>query len=167
MKKSIILAAVMLVSFAAQAQNYMVVNTEKVFTSITAYNDALTTLDRLGQQYQQNVDDAFAQLERTYDEYQRIKNTLTQSARDQREDQIIEREKEINAYQQQVFGQDGDLMTRRVELIKPIQDKVFEVIAQYARDNGYDLVLDIASNPSVLYYTPAADKTDEIIRLYR
>ena len=87
------------------------------------------------------------------------------TSRQAREDAIIAREKEVNKYQEQIFGQQGDLMKKRVELIKPIQDKVFGIINKYAQDNGYGLVLDIAASPMVLYYAPSADKTEDIIKL--
>ncbi len=166
MKKFIVFTAVMfLMGISAQAQKYMVVNSEKIFKAIPAYTEAIATVDTLAKEYQKTVDDAFAEIEKMYNDYQSQKAYLSISSRQIREDAIINREKEVNKYQEQVFGQQGELMKKRVELIKPIQDKVFEVINKYAQENGYDLVLDIAASPMVLYYTPSADKTEEIIKL--
>lgn len=168
MRKYVILTvACIFTAIAAQAQNYMVVNTEKVFKSVQAYNDALASLDEMGEQYQKQVDDAFAEVEKMFNTYQAQKAYLSQSTREQREDEIINREKEINRFQEQVFGQEGELMKKRVELIKPIQDRVFETINTYAKQNGYELALDIAANPMVLYYAPSADKTDAIISILK
>ena len=167
MKKFIILAALGLVAFSAQAQNYMVVNTETIFKSITAYNNANTSLDNLGQQYQKEVDDAFAEVEKMYNDYIQQKPYLSESARITREKGILDREEQINKYQEQIFGPEGELMKKRVELIKPIQDRVFETINKYAAANGQAIVLDIANNPMVLYYAPSADKTEEIIKLVK
>lgn len=168
MKKIIMIAAVLLCGvFSATAQNYMVVNSEKIFKSITAYTEAMTSIETLSKQYQQNIDNAFAEIEKMYNDYQAQKAYLSTSARQSREDEIINREKEVNEYQKQVFGQDGDLMKKRIELLKPIQDKVFEIINKYAQDNGFTLVLDIAASPMVLYYAPALDKTEAIIPLVK
>lgn len=167
MKKFIIMAAMALTAFSAQAQNYMVVNTETVFKSIAAYNEANTTLDNLGKQYQQEVDDAFAEIEKMYNDYIAQRPYLSEAARVTRENAILDREDEITAYQEKVFGPEGELMKKRVELIKPIQDKVFEAINKYAAANGQAIVLDIANNPTVLYYAPSADKTQEIIKLVK
>lgn len=165
MKKFIILSAAMaLMSFAANAQNYMVVNTETIFKAIPAYVSANDVLDRLGQQYQKNVDDAYAEVEAMYENYIAQKPYLSESSRTARENAILDREAEILDYQERIFGPEGELMQKRVELIKPIQDKVFEAINKYAQANGQALVIDIANNPSVLYYSPAADKTQEIIK---
>lgn len=168
MKKMIVIAALLLAgAFAASAQNYMVVDSEKVFKSVKAYNDALETLDKLGKQYETQIENSYAEVETMYNTYQNEKAYLSSSVRQQREDAIINKEKQIAARQEEIFGQQGELIKKRVELIKPIQDKVFETINSYAQRGGFQLVLDIASNPMILYYTPSADKTQEIIDMVK
>lgn len=164
-KRLFIAAAALLVGFAAQAQNYMVVNSEKIFKSVPAYTAALETIEKQAEAYQKNIDEAYAQIETLFNDYQKQKSMLPEASRVSREDEIIRREQETIQYEEKVFGQEGELMKKRIELIKPIQDKVFGAIEKYAKDNKYDLVLDIASNPIVLYYAPTADKTEEIIKM--
>lgn len=147
----------------AAAQNYAVVDSEKIFKSLTAYNEAISQLDALATQEQKNVDAKFAQVETLYNNYMQVKNTLSASARQTQENLILTREKEAQEYQESVFGNEGSLMKKRLELIQPIQKQVFSAIEQYARENGIDLVLDSAANPTLLYNSAAADKTQAII----
>ena len=91
------------------------------------------------------------------------KGSLSESTRASIEQQILQKEGEVQKYQQEVFGENGTLMKKRVELIKPIQTKVFAAIENYAKRNGYELVLDKASNASILYFGAAIDHTDKII----
>lgn len=70
----------------------------------------------------------------------------------------MELEKEVQKYQQDVLGPQGDLMKKRTELIKPIQDKVFAAINQYAEANKYTMVLDVVNNQTLLYYSPSLVK---------
>ena len=168
MKKLVLLTVVfMLAGFTAMAQNYIVVDSEKIFKSIAAYNEANSTLEKLAETYQKNIDDEYEKVEQMYNDYIQQKAYLSESTRQSREDAIINREKEILAYQEQIFGQEGEWMKKRVELITPIQEKVFGVITKYAEANGQALVMDINSNPTVLYYSPKADKTEEIIKLLK
>lgn len=167
--KKIAILAVMLVAFAtaAVAQKHMVVNTEKIFKALPAYAQAIDSIDRLAKQYQSVIDTNYANIEKQYNDYQAQKQYLTESARRTREDAIMAREAEVEKYQEDKFGQEGEIIKKRVELIKPIQDKVFGVISQYAQNNGYTLVIDLSSNPSVIYSSPAVDKTEEIIKLLK
>ena len=82
MKKLLIIAALAVFAAAgtASAQNYMVVNTETIFKSMTAYNQAVEEMDAAAQQYQQNIDNAYAELEDMYETYMSQKASLSQSA---------------------------------------------------------------------------------------
>ena len=150
-------------TLALNAQNYMVVNSEKVFKSIDAYNSAIDQLDKLAETYQKQVDEKFNQVERLYNNYVAQKSSLSVSAQQSVENEILSREEEATKFQETLFGTDGTLMKKRVELIQPIQEKVFAAIEKYAEAHGYELVLDVASNPTVLYYSSRADHTQAII----
>lgn len=163
--KRVILAlmALMMTAGAASAQNYMVVNSEKVFKSMASYNEALELIEKLATGYQEAVDKKFAEVEALYNSYMQQRASLTASAQQQYEQLILTKEADATAYQEQMFGTDGELMKRRIELIQPIQERVFDTIESFSQQYGYDLVLDIAANPTVLYYSPKVDFTDRII----
>ena len=168
MRKSLFLMAIALLSATfVSAQNYMVVNSEKVFKSLASYNNALETLDDLAESYQNTVDQKFAAVEQMYNSYMQQRNQLSESYRQQREKAILDAEAEATEYQEKIFGTDGTLMQKRLELIQPIQDKVFSTIESYAKRYGYDLVIDSASNPTLLYNSEKVDFTDRIIEALR
>lgn len=145
------------------AQNYIIVNSEKVFKSIDAYNSAINQLDNLAEQYQNQVDAKFAEVETLYDNYMNQKASLSSAARQARENAILTKEKEATQYQESIFGTDGTLMKKRLELIQPIQKKVFDAIAAYAAKVGADMVLDSANNATLLYNAPKVDHTQQLI----
>lgn len=157
-----ILAVVMTVAVAS-AQNYMVVDSEKVFKSIEAYNSALEQIDALSEAYQKQVDDKFAAVETLYNNYMAQRASLSESVRQSREQYILNAEAEATKYQESLFGTEGELMKRRMELIQPIQKRVFETLESFAKQYGFDLVIDIAANPTVLYYSSKVDYTNKII----
>ncbi len=167
--KKILLSAifVLLVAGAASAQNYMIVDSEKVFKSIAEYNSALDTLDKLAEAYQADVDKRFAEVENLYNTYMAQKASLSAAARQSREDAILQKEKEATEYQQSIFGADGTLMKKRIELIQPIQKRVFGAIETYAVQHGYDLVLDSANNASLLYNSSKLDHTQQVIAVLK
>ena len=85
MKRLILIAAFVLSAGTLAAQNYIIVNSEKVFKSIDAYNTALSTLDKLAEQYQDLVDAKFAEVETLYNNYMNQKASLTAATRQARE----------------------------------------------------------------------------------
>lgn len=168
MKRLFAAICVLLLSVTvASAQNYMVIDSERVFKSIAEYNNALTQIENLSKQYQAKVDEKFREVETLYNSYVAARASLSDYSRQQREQQILQLEQEATEYQESIFGADGELMKRRMELIQPIQQRVFEVIERFAKAQGYDLVIDIAANPTVLYYSESVDYTNRIIAEFK
>lgn len=161
------LVAMMLSVMGVSAQNYMVVDSEKVFKSLSTYNNALEQIEQLSAQYQAKVDAKFQEVERLYNSYMQQRAALSEATRQQREQQILQKEQEATEYQESIFGTDGELMKKRMELIQPIQQRVFSTIERYASQYGYDLVIDISANPTVLYYSSKVDYTQQIINALR
>ena len=163
MKRLILIAVFVLTTGTLAAQNYIIVNSEKVFKSIDAYNTALSTLDKLAEQYQDMVDAKFAAVETLYHNYMNQKASLTAATRQTRENDILAKEKAAQEYQETLFGNDGTLMKKRIEMIEPIQKQVFSAIEAYAKQVGADVVLDSANNPTLLYSNPSVDRTQQVI----
>ncbi|MBO5217309.1 MAG: OmpH family outer membrane protein [Alistipes sp.] len=168
MKKMILMLAMTIgLATVASAQNYAVVDSEKIFKSIEAYNTAITELDNLAEQYQKQVDEKFEAVETLYNTYMERKASLSEASQKANEENILKKEKEASEFQESLFGSEGELMKKRLEMIQPIQKKVFETIEQYAQQKGYDMIIDIAQNATMLYYSSKADKTEEIIKLVK
>lgn len=167
--KRFIIALSTLVLFAgvASAQKYIVVNSEQIFRSVDAYNTALSTLDSLASEYQTKVDAAYAEVESMYNQYVASKDNMTAAQRSAKEQEILAKESRASEFQQSVFGNEGVMMKKRVELIQPIQNRVFAAIEKYAEQGGYDMVLDTASNATMLYHSKAVDHTQKIIELLK
>ena len=168
MKRLILTLALMLgLATVASAQNYAVVNSEKIFKSIEAYNAALTELDRMANEYQKQVDEKFDAVEATYNAYMKRRSQLSAASQQANEENILKKEQEATEFQESIFGTDGALMKKRLELIQPIQQKVFAAIEEYAKQKGYEMIIDVAQNATMLYYSPKADHTEAIIALLK
>ena len=157
------IVAVMFAAGVASAQNYMVVDSEKIFKSLAEYNSALEQVESLSKSYQSSVDAKFQEVEQLYNNYMQQRASLSASTRQQVEQQILDLEAKATEYQESLFGTDGELMKRRMELIQPIQNKVFTAIENLSKQYGFDLVIDIAANPTVLYYSEKVNYTQRII----
>ncbi len=155
------------VAFAASAQNYAVVNSEKIFKSIAKYNEAITELDKLANDYQTKVDAKFEEVEKLYNTYMQRRSQLSAASQAANEENILKLEQEATEYQESIFGTEGTLMQKRLELIQPIQKEVFAAIEKYAKQKGYDMIIDISQNATMLYYSERADQTDAIIEMLK
>jgi len=98
-----------------------------------------------------------------YKDYQAEKVLLTDEIRKTREDEIINKEKEVKELQKNYFGQSGSLYKKRQELIKPIQDEIYKAVKDIATESGYAVIFDTSSGPTMLYTNPRYDVSDEVL----
>lgn len=164
-KVFLILSMIALSSVAAFSQNYVFVNTDTVFRSIPELNAAVEEIDAFAQEQQAVIDEAYAMIEDMFNDYMANRDSMSEQQRNQTEAQLMDNENRVIEFQESIFGQDGELMRMRTEKIQPIQQNVLNVIARFASDNNLGMVIDVATNPMVIYYSPSLDKTEEIIRL--
>lgn len=161
------IVAVLFTAGVVSAQNYMVVDSEKIFKSLPEYNSALEQIETLSKSYQSAVDAKFKEVEQLYNSYIQQRASLSASMCQQVEQQILDLEAKATKYQESLFGTDGELMKKRMELIQPIQSKVFTAIENFSKQYGFDLVIDIAANPTVLYYSEKVNYTERVIEVLK
>ena len=168
MKRMLLTIALILgLASVAMAQNYAVVNSEKIFKSIEGYNTAIAELDKLANDYQAEVDRKFEEVETLYNKYMERREQLNVASQQATEQKILEMEQEATQYQESIFGTDGTLMKRRLEMIQPIQKAVFAAIEEYAKLKGFDMIIDISQNATMLYYSSKADHTQAVIDMLK
>ena len=163
----LLIATLVLTASQLSAQNYIVVNSEKIFKSIPAYNQAISDLDALAKQYQAEVDEKFESIEALYNNYMESKHALSSSDQQAYEQLILDKEKLAQQFREGIFGKEGSLLKKRQEMIRPIQQKVFSTIEEYAKKIGADMVLDSSNNPTILYNNPNIEQTQQIIDLLK
>jgi outer membrane protein len=165
MKKAIttLALAVLAISFSL-AQKFAFVDTDYVLNNIPSYKAAENELDKLSKQYENEVSAMFENIDKMYREYQAEKVLLTDEIKSKREEEIITKEREAKKLQNDYFGQEGLLFKKRQELIKPIQDEVYGAVKEIANENGYAVIFDSASGPTMLYTNPRYDISDEVLQ---
>ncbi len=75
----------------------------------------------------------------------------------------MEAEKQVREMQKEKFGPEGALFQRRQELVRPIQEKVYGAIEEYATERGYDFIFDKSGSAGMIFSNPQYDKTSDIL----
>ena len=165
MKKLIVLFAVLTVLFPAGsfAQKYCYVDTQYILDNITEYKAAQQQLDQLSVNWQKDIEAKYAFIDKLYKDFQAEQILLTDEMKRKRENEIIAKEKEVKEFQKQKFGFEGELFKKKQELVKPIQDKIYNAIKKMATDQSYAVVFDKSSDLIMLYSNPKYDKSDDIL----
>lgn len=165
MKKiGIILFSCFLISTASHAQRYAVIDTKYILDKVPEYKDAQKKLDDFSAQWQQEIDKKSADLDRMYKEYDAEQVMLSDDLKKKREDELFNADKALKDLQRKRFGYEGDLFKKRQELIKPIQDRVYNAVQKLAVSKLYDFILDKSEGITVIFADPKLDKSDDVLK---
>ncbi|MEA3448264.1 MAG: OmpH family outer membrane protein [Bacteroidota bacterium] len=164
MKKICLTLLLPLLTLGVFAQKYAYVDTDYIMNNIPTYETAQQQLNELSDQWKNEVDEMKNELEKMYEDFKAEKVFLTEELKMKREDEIIQKEKDMRELQQKYFGRDGMLFKKRKELLKPIQDDIFNAVKEIAQEGNYAVIFDTANAVNMLYTDPKYDKSDEVLR---
>ena len=162
-KLSLTLIAVLFLAIASYAQRYAYVDTQYILDKMPEYKGSQAELDRISIDWQKEIEKKFGEIDQMYKKYQADALLLPEDMKKKREEEIINAEKEAKDLQRKRFGSGGDLFKKREELIKPVQDKVFNAIEEYSRQKNYSFVFDKAGALTIIYADSKMDISDEIL----
>ncbi len=145
------------------AAKFGYVDTDYILSQIPEYKAAQNELDKTSQNWQKEIEGKYAEVEKLNKAYQADAILLTEEMKKKREAEISAREKEAKDLQKQRFGPDGELFKKRAELVKPIQDKVYNAIKAVAEKAGMGFILDKSGQVSILYANSKYDKSDDVL----
>jgi outer membrane protein len=164
MKKIVLIAGIMLMAAGLQAQKYAIIDTRYILDKMPDYSQAQKQLDAIAADWQKDIDSRQGSLDKMYKDYEAEQVMLSDDLKKKREDQLFIKEKELRDLQRQRFGFEGDLFKKRQELIKPIQDKVYNAVQKLSVQRGYDFVLDKSEGITIIFADPKLDKSEDILK---
>ena len=141
MKKLFLLATCYFVLTTAQAQRYAVIDSKYILEKVPQYKESQERLDQFSVQWQQEIDQKQTAVDKMLKDFDAEAIMLSDELKKKREDEIFNKEKELRDLQKKRFGFEGDLFKKRQELIKPIQDRVYNAVQKLAVDKQYDFIL--------------------------
>jgi outer membrane protein len=164
MKKIIAICCfVLLVGVTASAQKIGFIDTDYILASIPEYKAAQAEIDKLSVDWQKEIEAKYSEIDKLYKAYQADAILLTDDMKKKRENEIINKEKEVKDLQKQRFGVDGELFKKRQELVKPLQDKVYNAVKTTAERKGLGIIFDKAGQIAILYANQKYDMSEEVL----
>jgi outer membrane protein len=154
---------VILLSPPGMAQKFGYVDTDFILKKIPEYRQAQEDLNKLSLAWQDEIQALYKDIEGMYNSLQAEEVLLTKEMRDERITAIRKRETEVKEYQKKIFGFEGLFFLKKKELVKPIQDRVFEAVEKVAKEHRLQFVFDKSGELVMIYTDPIHDYTDYVL----
>ncbi len=164
MRKAVgLVVALFFAAMMVQAQKFAYVDTQYILDNIPEFAEAQSQLDELSNNWQKEIEVKFAEVDKMYKDYQTQSVLLPDDLKKKKEQEIVEKEKEAKNLQRTRFGKDGDLFKKRQELVKPIQEKIYNAIQELSTSNNYAVVFDKGGSLTMMYANPKYDISDDVL----
>ena len=165
MKKFLLVCLITLsAALTANAQKYALLDMEYVLKNIPAYERANEQLNQVSKKWQAEVEALNTEASTMYKNYQNEMVFLSQEQKKARQEAIMKKEKAASDLKRKYFGPEGELFKKRESLMSPIQEEIYTAVKEIAELRGYSLVLDRSSNTGVIYGSPKADISNEVLQ---
>ncbi len=164
MKKILLLTCLLGFGILGFSQKFAIIDTRFILDKMPEYKAAQAKLDDIAAGWQKEIDSTQSQLDKMYKDYDAEQVMLSDDLKKKREDQLFSKERGLRDLQRKRFGFEGDLFKKRQELIKPVQDKVYNAVQRMASQRGYDLILDKSEGITVIFADPKLDKSEDVLR---
>jgi outer membrane protein len=165
MQKTAFLFLFLFVTMAAFSQRYAIIDTRYILEKIPEYKDANKQMEEIAASWQQEIDMMQTELDKMYRQLDAERVMLTPELLRKREDEIFNKEKQVRDLQRKRFGYEGDYFKKKQELVKPIQEKVYNAVQKLATEKMYDFVLDKSEGITVIFADPKLDKSDDVLKI--
>ena len=165
--KLVLLALLMMMGMtmvkAQGNQKFAYVDTDYSLLNIHELGDAQEEINQMSVGWQKELKTLRDKVDQMKRDYQTESVLLSDDMKNKKEAAIAAKEQELAALQMQYFGPEGELFTKRIELIQPIQEKVYNAINQVAQVKNYSFVFDKASGSTLLYCNDKLDISDDVL----
>ena len=148
-----------------QAQKFAFVDSEYMLGKMPEYKAAQKRLDDMSAEWQKDIEKRLAEIDKMYKDYQAEQVVLTQDQQQKKQQEIVEKEKSLKDFQKSKFGQGGELEKKKQELIKPLQDKIFDAVQKIAKQRGLDFIFDKNGEMIMLVANIKYDLSDDVLEL--
>jgi outer membrane protein len=158
------LTAFVFLALQANAQKFGYVDSKYILSHIPEYQEAQKQINKMSDTWQKEIEAKYETIEKLEKAFQAEKILLTEDMRQKRSEEIDEKRKEAKELQKQKFGVGGELFQKREELIKPIQEQIYEAIKDVASQSALMVIFDKANQSNMLYTNPKHDVSDKVLR---
>jgi outer membrane protein len=148
----------------AEAQKFGYIDSEFILSKMPDYQKAQDEINTLSSAWEKEIADMQTKVEALYSSYNAEQVLLTEEMKAQRLDEIKKKETELKDYNKKVFGFEGLFFLKKQELIRPLQDKIWDAVEKVAKSNRLAIIFDKANGTMVMIYTdPRHDYTDFVL----
>jgi len=139
------------------------VDSDTIMDKLPDVQDARQKLDAMIRDWQTELRNLETEFTKKKDDFDKRNLIMTDQTRTEAEKELADLERNISDFRDKKFGPKGELFQKQDELMKPLQNKIFNVIQEVAAEEDLDFVFDRSGDIIFLYAKPDYDLTAKVL----
>jgi len=157
-----LVAAAMARPLSAQEIKLGYVDAERILQAYSGYKDAEAQFSKQREAWNQEIDTRSRELKAMEEDFKAQELMLSDAKKREKLDELEKNRRDLEQYYQQIFGPSGEAARKNEELLRPILERVNEIIREVGEQEKYTMIFD-ASSMGIAYAASGVDLTDKII----
>lgn len=161
--KTIVLGILILTFQIGLAQNLAYIESDKIIDKMPAYQQASEEIEVQINVWESEVEAKFKKVEDMYQDYVKNESIFPDDIKQEKQDEIIDAEKQAKQYREQIFGQEGELELLQISKLKALQDTILNTAKRIGIEKNYDYIFEKSPETNWIYTNPEHDLTELVI----
>ena len=128
------------------------IDSEVLKERLPEFREAQRKLDQFRQDYENQAKDREAKLVKLQEDFRKQELLMSEARKAELQADFEEKVRQLQAFTQEKFGPEGELMRKNIELSEPIFKKINDALKVLAEEDSYDFVFDAAAPSSGLVF---------------
>ena len=152
----------LLLSFSAAEIKIGYVDSNEIMSKFEEVRQVQVDLEKEQRRLESEFNSLVAQLDSLQQDYERQRLLMSETRRQEKENEIINMKKSAEEFQLKKFGPEGEIYRKQNELLKPVLKKIDDAIQKVGDEQGYDFILDAMSG-ALLYALDSHNLTEDVM----
>jgi outer membrane protein len=162
----IIIGSLILSTFIFADVKIGYIDSNEIMTKFEEVRQVQVSLEKEQRKLQAEMENLIQQLDSLNQEYDRQRLLMSDSRRQEKEQELVRSEKQIQKFQMDKFGPEGEIYRKQNQLLKPVLAKVDEAIQAVGKRQQYDYIMD-AVGGAIVYALDSNNLTEDVIEELR
>ncbi len=163
---NIIIGSLILSTFVFADVKIGYIDSNEIMTKFEDVRQVQVSLEKEQRKLQAEMENLIQQLDSLKQEYDRQRLLMSDSRRQEKEQELVRSEQQIQKFQMDKFGPEGEIYRKQNQLLKPVLAKVDEAIQAVGKRQQYDYIMD-AVGGAIVYALDSNNLTEDVIEELR
>ena len=161
-RKQILIIFISLWGFTFAELKIGYIDSNEIMTSFEEVRQVQVDLEKEQRRLENDMNSLMARLDSLNQGYERQRLLMSETRRQEKENELRNLEKNIQKFQMEKFGPEGEIYRKQNILLKPVLAKIDGAIQKVGSEQSYDFILDAMSG-ALLYALDSHNLTEDVL----